>query len=52
MKGEMVVVKAADTFELLGRNDLGEKCQATPAVAGGRMFLRTWSHVMALPAEK
>ena len=52
VKGEMVVVRAADTFDLLGRNNLGEKCQATPAVAGGRMFLRTWSHLMALPAQK
>jgi len=52
VKGEMVVLAAGDRYTLLARNNLGEKCQATPAVAGGRMFLRTWSHVMALPAEK
>ncbi len=51
-KGEMVVVGAGDAFKLLGRTDLGELCQATPAVAGGRMFLRTWSRLMALPAER
>jgi outer membrane protein assembly factor BamB len=50
-KGEMVVLKACDEYTLLGRNDLGELCQATPAVAGGRMYVRTWSHLMALPAE-
>ncbi len=50
-KGEMVVLKAGDAYELLGRTDLGELCQATPAVAGGRMLIRTWSHLMALAAE-
>jgi len=50
--GEMVVLKAGKVFEELGRNDLGEKCQATPAVAGGRMFIRTWSRLMALAAEE
>jgi hypothetical protein len=47
-KGEMVVLAAADKYELLARNNLGEKCYATPAVAGGRMYLRTWSHLMSL----
>ena len=51
-KGEMVVLQAGDAFKLLGRNNLGEMCQATPAVSGGRMLLRTWSHLMALGAEK
>ena len=51
-KGKMVVLKMGDAFERLGDVDLGEKCHATPAVAGGRMFLRTWSRLMCLPAEK
>jgi len=51
-KGRMVVLKACDQYEQLGTVGLGEKCHATPAVAGGRMFLRTWSHLMALAAEK
>jgi outer membrane protein assembly factor BamB len=51
-KGEMVVLKACDEYTMLGRTDLGELCQATPAVAGGRMVIRTWSHLMALKAEK
>jgi outer membrane protein assembly factor BamB len=47
-KGEVVVLAAADQYELLARNNLGEKCHATPAVAGGRMYLRTWSHLMSI----
>jgi len=45
MEGNVVVIRAADAYELLAVNPLGEKSQATPAVAGGRMYLRTWSHL-------
>ena len=48
VKGEVVVLAAGEKYELLARNTLGEKTQATPAVAGGRMIFRTWSNVMAL----
>jgi hypothetical protein len=34
-------VKAGPEFELLGKNVLGEVALATPAVANGRLFLRT-----------
>ena len=44
--GEVVVLAAGAEFKELARNPLGEKSHATPAVAGGRMFLRTWSHVV------
>jgi outer membrane protein assembly factor BamB len=47
-KGELVVVAAADQFKLLGRSDLGEVSHATPAVANGRMYLRTLSHVICI----
>jgi outer membrane protein assembly factor BamB len=47
-RGEVVVVRAADKFELLGRNDLGEASHATPAVAGGRLVLRTTSHLISV----
>lgn len=40
--GNVVALAAADTFQLLGSNSLGEPCQSTPALAGGRMFIRTW----------
>jgi outer membrane protein assembly factor BamB len=50
--GEVVVLRAGPKYELLGVNALGEKSQATPAVAGGRMFLRTFSHLIAVGAGK
>ena len=47
-KGEVVVLAAADKYELLARNALGEPSQATPAVSGGRMYLRTYSHLLSI----
>ena len=46
--GDVVVVAAADQFKLLAKNPLGERSQATPAIAGGRMYLRTRSHLISI----
>jgi outer membrane protein assembly factor BamB len=46
--GDVVVLKAAPKYELLAINPLGEGSQATPAVAGGRMYLRTYSHLISI----
>jgi outer membrane protein assembly factor BamB len=50
--GDVVVIKAAPTYELLAVNPLGEKSHATPAVAGGRMYLRTYSHLISIGLKK
>jgi outer membrane protein assembly factor BamB len=47
-EGEVVTLAASKTYELLGRSNLGEPTRATPAVALGRMFLRTESHLIAV----
>ena len=47
-KGEVVVIAASEKFELLAKNPLGEKSYATPAVAGGRMYLRTYTHLISI----
>ncbi len=47
-KGEVVVIAAAEKFELLARNPLDDKCHATPAIAAGRMYLRTFSHLYCI----
>jgi outer membrane protein assembly factor BamB len=47
-KGELVVVSATDKFSEIARFDLGEASFATPAVSGGRLYLRTMSQLMAL----
>lgn len=46
--GTVLVVKAGPEFELLSENEIGEYCMATPAIAGGAMFLRTQSSVLAI----
>ncbi|HUV64290.1 MAG TPA: PQQ-binding-like beta-propeller repeat protein [Sedimentisphaerales bacterium] len=46
--GEVLVIRAAATYELLAINPLGEASQATPAVADGKMYLRTWSGLISI----
>jgi outer membrane protein assembly factor BamB len=46
--GEVIVLKAGRTFEVVARNDMGETVMATPAIAGGTMFIRTAGHVYAV----
>lgn len=46
--GEVVVVEASKAYKLLARNPLGEGSRSTPAVAGGRMYLRTYSHLISV----
>ncbi|HZL37708.1 MAG TPA: PQQ-binding-like beta-propeller repeat protein [Tepidisphaeraceae bacterium] len=43
--GLVVAIAAADTYKLLGQTPLHEKSQATPAVVGDRMFVRTYTHL-------
>ncbi|MHB8522967.1 MAG: outer membrane protein assembly factor BamB family protein [Limisphaerales bacterium] len=46
--GELVVVEANDKFNVLSRYPLNELCRSTPAVALGRMFIRTEKHLWSL----
>ena len=39
------VVKAAKTFELLAKNELGERTLASPAVIDGALFVRSEAHL-------
>lgn len=48
LDGTVAVFQTGDSFKLLARVPLGEGSKATPAVSGGRMFLRTHSRVFAL----
>ncbi len=50
--GTVVVVAASDTYEPLARVSLGELSYATPAVAGGVMYLRTHAHLYSLGGRK
>ena len=46
--GEVFVLAAGEKFELLARNPLGELSYATPAVAFGRLYLRTHGHLISV----
>lgn len=47
-EGEVVVIAAAKKFEAVARVPLGEGSHSTPAVADGRMYLRTFSHLVSV----
>jgi outer membrane protein assembly factor BamB len=40
-EGKVTVLKAGGDWEVLAVNDLDDLCHATPAIAGGRIYLRT-----------
>jgi outer membrane protein assembly factor BamB len=46
--GEVVVVAASEEFKELARNPLDEVSHSTPAVAGGRMYVRTFQHLVSV----
>jgi outer membrane protein assembly factor BamB len=39
-EGDVYVFAAEPAFQLLAHNELGEAIRATPAVAGGRLYIR------------
>jgi outer membrane protein assembly factor BamB len=49
MDGQVVVLSVGrDGCNVLARNDLGEPSEATPAIAGGKMYLRTDESLMCI----
>jgi outer membrane protein assembly factor BamB len=46
--GTVIVLAASDKYELLASNPLGEKTHATPAVSGGKLFLRTFTQLFCV----
>ena len=47
-RGEVTVLPANGKFETLATYDLDEECFGTPAIANGRMFVRTREHLIAI----
>ena len=46
--GVTFVFTAGPRFELLAKNDLGERCLASPAISGDRLLIRTEQHLFCL----
>ncbi len=48
--GEVIVLADSDEFEILGRTALGEEVRSSPAVADGRLFIRSAGRLACLAA--
>jgi outer membrane protein assembly factor BamB len=47
-RGDLVVVGAEEKFRVIQRFPLGEGSYATPALSGGRMYIRTFSQLLSI----
>lgn len=47
-EGDVILIKAADEFEIVAKNKLAEGTRAAPAAAGGRLYLRTFKHLYCI----
>jgi outer membrane protein assembly factor BamB len=47
-KGDMIVLATGDTFQQLARNPLGEGTHSTPCVDGGRIYMKTFTHLVCV----
>lgn len=50
--GDTVVVKSGRPPQVVGRNALGERAVASPAISNGQLFIRTDRHVFCIGAPK
>jgi outer membrane protein assembly factor BamB len=46
--GEVIVLKAGPEYRVLGKSTLPEYTDATPAIAKGRMYIRTLNHLICI----
>ena len=46
--GDVITFRASDKYQPLGHMKLNERAHATPAVANGRLYIRTMSHLYCL----
>lgn len=47
-EGTVICLAADQEFKELGRTELKELCRSTPAIAGGKMYVRTISHLLSV----
>jgi outer membrane protein assembly factor BamB len=49
--GSVICIAADKEFKELGRTELNELSRSTPAIAGGRMYVRTVSHLLSVGGQ-
>jgi len=50
--GKVLLFRLSDKFESVGEMELGERVFATPAIAGGRIFIRTATKLICIDAAE
>ena len=50
-KGEMIVLATGDAFQSLARNPIGEGTHSTPCVDSGRIYVKTFSHLVCVAGK-
>ena len=50
-EGIALVVQAGKEFKILGTSDLKDVTYASPAIAGDRLYIRTWKHLYCIGAK-
>ena len=48
--GTITVIKPGGTFEILAQNKMEEQMTSSPAISGGRVYLRTWDALYSIAA--
>ena len=51
-KGVMLIIDAGSEYKQVGRNELGEKCYASPAFGDGRVYIRAKENLYAIGMPK
>ncbi|HLN28529.1 MAG TPA: PQQ-binding-like beta-propeller repeat protein [Gemmataceae bacterium] len=49
--GTTFVLKGGPTFEVVGKNALGEECYSSPAISHGQLFIRTLHHLWCIEQD-
>ena len=52
VEGKVSVLRAAGNWEVLATNDIGDEIHATPALSGGRIYLRTRASLYCFASPK
>jgi outer membrane protein assembly factor BamB len=50
--GKVYCLAASEKFQRLGVYDLKEDSRTVPAIAGGKMYVRTFSHLYSIGGKK
>ena len=47
-EGMITVIKPGPTFDLIARNSIGERMNASPAISNGKIYLRGYKHLFCI----